>query len=244
MGKREEARDLLHNGLSPKEIADHQGVTLDTILGYLDELVGRGDLRRSDILFSVPKDTRQAVLHVAGDKRASASWENMMRVREKLKNQGFYVNRDDVQVVLKYGDARHALGDMYEDIRTIETYLHQLTRKGLEKAYGKTELGWWRRGIPEATRKNCQIRREEDTEPVDEPYCYTELLDLANIIDKQWGVLSKRLPKSATKDKNALLRKLRHLNTIRRNVMHPVRGEVPSEDDFEFVHELKRSLVK
>jgi hypothetical protein len=55
MGVRGEALDLLRDGLLPREIAEYQGVTLATILGYLDQLVGRGDLRRSDILFSVQK---------------------------------------------------------------------------------------------------------------------------------------------------------------------------------------------
>jgi len=243
MAVREEALDLLHDGLSPKEIAEHQRVTLATILGYLDQLVGRGDLRRSDILFSVKKDIRQAVFKVAGNRRSTTSWA-IKRVQTKLEEQGFDVDREDIQVVLKYGDARHALGDMYEDIRSVETYLHQLIRKGLEKEYGKGESGWWRKGVPETTRKNCQLRREEDPEPVTEPYCYTELLDLANILNKQWNVLSKRLPEEVAKGKNTLLSKLGHLNTIRRNVMHPVRGAVPSEDDFEFVRDFKKSLVR
>lgn len=243
MGVREEALDLLRSGLSPKEIAKRQGVTLATILGYLDQLVGRGDVRRSDILFSVQKDVRQIILSIAGNKTTSDSWD-IVHVQAKLKEQEFDVDREDIDVVLKYGDARHALGDMYEDIRTIETYLHQLIRKGLEKEYGKEELGWWRRGVPETTRRNCQLRREEDPEPVADPYCYTELLDLANILNKQWNVLSKRLAKDVAQNKNTLLSKLGHLNTIRRNVMHPVRGAVPLEDDFEFVHELKQSLVK
>lgn len=236
--------DLLRSGLSPKEIAKRQGVRLATILGYLDQLVGRGDVRRSDILFSVQKDVRQIILSIAGNKTTSDSWDIVHVVQAKLKEQGFDVDREEIDVVLKYGDARHALGDMYEDIRTIETYLHQLIRKGLEKEYGKEELGWWRRGVPETTRKNCQLRREEDPEPVADPYCYTELLDLANILNKQWNVLSKRLPKDVAQNKNTLLSKLGHLNTIRRNVMHPVRGVVPLEDDFEFVHELRQSLVK
>ncbi len=54
MGVREETLDMLRSGLSPKEIARQRGVSISTTLGYLDELVGRGELRRSDILFTVP----------------------------------------------------------------------------------------------------------------------------------------------------------------------------------------------
>ena len=61
MGKREDAVMLLRSGMSPGAIRQIQGVTLSTIPGYLDELVGRGTVRRSDILFSVPVQTRHAV---------------------------------------------------------------------------------------------------------------------------------------------------------------------------------------
>ena len=46
-----------------------------------------------------------------------------------------------------------------------------------------------------------------------------------------------------TANKQDLRRKLVRLNTIRRNVMHSVRGVISSEDDFEFVRELKGTLI-
>ena len=74
MGKREEAARLLRSGMSPGAIRQIQGVTLSTILSYLDELVGRGDVRRSDIFFSVPIQIRQEVLRLISEgKRASNS---------------------------------------------------------------------------------------------------------------------------------------------------------------------------
>lgn len=240
MGVREKTLDMLRDGLSPKEISRKMGVNINTTLPYLDQLVGRGDLRRSDILFSIPKDIRHPTIEIVENERLSDS----RVVVTKLKEQGIDVEREDVEVVLKYGDARHALGDMYEDIRNIETHLHQLIRKGLEEEYGEGELNWWRQGIPESIRKSCQCRREEDTEAVVDPYCYTDLLDLWQILDKQWTVLSKLLPDRVRANKQALRGKLARVNTIRRNVMHPVRGIVPSEDDFEFVHELKELIVR
>ena len=54
----------------------------------------------------------------------------------------------------------------------------------------------------------------------------------------------KVLPEEITKNKRDLRRKMVRLNTIRRNVMHPVRSVVPSEDDFEFVRDLMRVLVR
>ena len=88
-------------------------------------------------------------------------------------------------MVARYGDAAHALGDMYDDIRTIEAKLHHVIRGSLEERFGKPESGWWR-AIPVTIRTKCQTRREEDTEPSAEPYLYTDLVDLTEIADKQW----------------------------------------------------------
>lgn len=220
MGVREESLELLHQGLSPKEIAREKGVNIKTTLAYLDELVGRGVLRRSDIFFSIPKN-----------------------IRNTYEKKGFGVDDADILVIKKYGDARAALGDMYEDIRAIETHLHQLIRSVLEAEYGEGEMGWWRKGIPLSIRQDCQSRREADDDPVKDPYCYTNLLDLWQILDKQWNILKKVLPNNITADKQALRSSLIRLNSIRRKVMHPVRGVIPSEDDFEFIREFKDLLI-
>lgn len=238
MGVREDTLSMLREGLSPKEITRARGVNIKTTLQYLDQLVGQGQLRRSDILFTIPKEIRQVVTALG------LPGEDHRAVNDRLRRTEFTVDPEDVQTVQKYRDARHALGDMYEDIRAIETHLHQIIHEALEEKYGEELMGWWRQGIPEPVRKSCVIRQEEDSEPVSDPYCYTELLDLWQILDKQWTVLSKVLPHEMTKNKQDLRRKLVRLNTIRRNVMHPVRGVIPSEDDFEFVHDLMRILVR
>ncbi|MFC1988191.1 hypothetical protein ACFLVH_06640, partial [Chloroflexota bacterium] len=201
---------MLREGLSPKEITRARGVNIDTTLGYLDQLVGRGALRRSDIFFSVPKDIRDAIpgsLFI-GRTTTIQGVSSLSRM--------FHINADpeDIIVVIKYSDSSHALGDMYEDIRTIETYLHGVIGQALLDEYEGSEMGWWRQGIPESVRKSCVIRQEEDSEPVPDPYCYTELLDLWQILDKQWNVLSKVLPKEITKNKQDLRRKMVRLNTV------------------------------
>ncbi len=238
MGVREETLKMLREGLSPKEISRARGVNINTTLGYLDQLVGRGDLRRSDIFFSVPKDIRNAIPVSFTIGRTIQEVSNLLRKLE------INADSEDIIVVIKYGDSRHALGDMYEDVRAIETYLHGVIDQALLDEYEGSEMGPWRQGIPESVRKSCVIRQEEDSEPVEDPYCYTELLDLWQILDKQWNVLSRVLPEEITKNKQDLRRKMFRLNTIRRNVMHPVRGVVPSEDDFEFVRDLLKILIK
>lgn len=216
MGVRDDTLEMLRNGFSPKEITKARRVNIKTTLAYLDELVGKGILKCSDILFSIPKDIRSDI------------------------EQGVHADYEDLLVVQKY--ASRALGDMYEDISTIETMLHHLIRVELQQVYG--EQDWWRKGIPLPIRQNCQSRREEDDEPVTDPYCYTDLLDLWQILDKEWGIFKQILPKEATANKQELRSKFIQLNSIRRNVMHPVRGVAPSEGDFKFVRELRKLLVQ
>jgi DNA-binding MarR family transcriptional regulator len=238
MGARDEALKLLREGLSPGQIARQQNVTLRTIVGYLNELVGRGQLRRSDIFFSVPIERRRQVLSVLDEGHS----RNLLAVMTRLRRRGLEVDEDDAEVVLRYGDARYALGDMYEDLQTIEVELHRLLQSSLEQEYGPGETGWWRKGIPLKIRQTCQTRREEDDEPAPEPYCYTDLIDLKEILNQKWAVLSRVLPHSAASNKQRLMNDLVRLNHIRRLVMHPVRGGSVSQEDFEFVHSLKQHL--
>jgi hypothetical protein len=238
MGVREESLQLLWQGLSPKEIAHAKGVSIDTTLGYLDQLVGRGDLRRSDIFFSVPKSIRNSI---PASLISSGSF-TIQAISNLLKQTNIDVDTEDILVMIKYGDSRHALGDMYEDVRTIETHLHQIIRDTLIEKYGEGEMEWWRQGIPLPIRQTCQSRREEDEDPVEEPYCYTDLLDLWHILDKQWIILKDSIPDEFKGDKRSLRDKLIRLNRIRREVMHPVRGIIPSEEDFDFIREFKVQL--
>lgn len=223
MGVRDITYLLVKIGFSPGLISRVRKVSLETTLGYLDQMIGQGRLRRSDVLFSIPTEVRQ--------KCAGAV--------ERPDD----VSAEDFEVVRRYGDAAHALGDMYEDLRCIEMCLHAMVRETLVEDFGDFELGWWRQGVPEQTRKTCQVRREEDSEPVPSPYCYTDLLDLGRIMETNWSLFSRKLPDQYASNRKALLEDLRRLNGIRRNVMHPVRGGTPTEEDFEFTLRLRRKLA-
>ena len=84
---------------------------------------------------------------------------------------------------------------------------------------------------------------EKDPEPADEPYCYTHVISLREILDKRWSVLSKYMPAELLNKKKELLEKLLKLNRIRNSVMHPVRKSVVTEEDFEFVRDLEADLA-
>lgn len=147
----------------------------------------------------------------------------------------------DPTLQIWYSDPAHALGDMYEDLRRIETALHLRIREALIRKFGDGEVGWWRQGIPEGVRVKCQERRERDSDDPCEPFSYSDLLDLDAILENQWGVLNDLVP-DYTANRKQLSKDLRRLSRIRNKVMHPVRGAVPDEDDFDFVRGLQRSF--
>jgi len=93
-------------------------------------------------------------------------------------------------------------------------------------------------------RKSCVLRREDDEKRLEDPWYYTYLIDLREIFDKRWPHFVDKLPKLVSFDKKKFLSNLVRLNNIRNSVMHPVRGEIPSQGDFEFVRDLKRQLSR
>lgn len=222
MGAREETLEALRDGLT-SQISRQRGVTLDTTLQYLNQMIGEGKLRRSDILFAIPRETRRAIAEANGARPPNVSPE-------------------DQYVVHLYGDAVHALGDMYSDLREVETTLHTFIQTHLKSRLGPSESEWWRKGVPVQIRKNCQVRREEDDEPAAEPYCYTDLLDLGRIIEDNWSSFQGCLSEPFRNNRKQLLDQLRRLNGIRRAMMHPVRRNAPTEDDFDSVRAFKSNL--
>ena len=151
--------------------------------------------------------------------------------------------RNSPKIEQRYGSARVAFGDLYDDVRHIEVTIHALIRDILVRRHGDGEAGWWRKGVPEAVRVKCQDRRERDADEPCDPYCYTDLLDLAKIIETQWSLFKDRFPTRYSSNRKALLDDLGRLNRIRNKVMHPVRGVAPAEDDFDFVRALGHDLA-
>lgn len=239
----DEVERLILAGHSPTRIAELRGVSQDVTYRTIRELIGSGRFRRSDVLYSVEKEKREAfieaVLHFGSQGQSFNEWT----IGRRLKDKGIVLGWLDVKVLWDFWSAKVVLGDMYEDIRDIELTLHDFIRKALEEHYGEDEKEWWAKGIPMKVRKDCHLRREEDVDR-QEPWGYTELIDLKDIIDKKWSILSQSFSADFRSDKPALLHYLTTLNGIRNKVMHPVRGPVPTEDEFQFVRDLKRLLKK
>jgi predicted transcriptional regulator len=233
MARKHVAASLLLEGYSPSQIAEKMGITLNSVMGYLYSQVGEGRIRRSDILFSLDEEVRQIAEAEIARKGTTVYARLIQGIRRRVE-----CDPEDIRIYLSLRDSRASLGDMYEFIRDIEVTLHRLIRDVLVAAYGAR---WWWDGIPVQTRKECVAIREEDPDPSD-PYCYTTLGQLAGIIDKQWGLFAKALPKRVAQHRGKLIARLRQLNQIRNRVMHPVRYSNPTEDDFAFVRQLAFDL--
>jgi len=239
----DEVEQLLLDGLSPSRISEQRKVSGDVTYRTIRELIGSERVRRSDVLYSVEKEKREAFDEALLYWQSKGKPFNDWQIRRRLKDRGFVMGWLDVRVLWDYRGAKIVLGDMYEDIRDIELALHSFIRKALEEHHGKDETEWWAKGIPLRIRKECHARREED-ENRQEPWCYTELIDLKDVIDRGWAILSKSFSKEIRSNRQALLGDLTTLNVIRNKVMHPVRGPVPTEEEFQFVRDLKRRLKK
>lgn len=236
MGSRDKAVQLLKDGYPPGKIAKTMGISIKSVTAYLFQRVGEGVIRRSDIAFSVPRETRAIIENCIRQSRTQKQ-NRLWRVIEKSGNP---IDRNDLYAYLQVRDARVVLGDMYELVRSIELALHKLIRDCLVQEFGQNE--WWRSGIPENIRAECAASRERDTEPADDPYRYTTVIHLKDILDKSWACLSKRLPERVCADKRDFLSRIGKLNRIRNAVMHPVRGTNPTEEDFEFLRKLHSDL--
>lgn len=213
MAKPDETLALLRNGLDPVQIAANLGIAVSSTCDYLDRKTGGGQLRRSDIYFSIAAESRRSPPN---------------------SNYAFVVKR--------YKDVASAYGDMYDDLRKLETRLHKIIRHRLTETYGTPDSAWWHSGVPEQVRVKCEERHRNDGKQSREPYVYTDLLDLLSIIEANWSHFKGRLPAHFGEDLKRHKRSLYKLNGIRNRIMHPVRDTEPTEHEFEFVRTLSRDL--
>jgi hypothetical protein len=68
------------------------------------------------------------------------------------------------------------------------------------------------------------------------------VLRALSIIDNNWRVFSKALPKALAVNKLDTLQRLQRINAIRNKVMHPVKEIVEYEDDYRFARKLLSNL--
>jgi hypothetical protein len=212
------------------------GTSTPAVMQYLCLKIGEGELRRSDIAFSLPQQTRSAVEETIAENGSNS----VGAISRALQKRGIEASRHDITVYMRYRRARVVLGDMYELLRAVEVRLHTFVKQAFVLEYGDEQ--WWRSGVPDTIRAECAALHEKDPEPADDAYCYTHLISLREILDKRWSILNRYMPAHLVSKKKDLLDRLLKLNRIRNSVMHPVRNAVLTEDDFEFVRLIERDL--
>lgn len=237
MGRPAEAARLLRKGDSPSQVAFRMGVTVSTVLGYLYRQAGEGKIQRSDIILSIPRQTRLAVEEALNRVRPP---HRPYKITRWLKKRHPTVNRDDVQIYLNLMGSGVQFGDLYESIREIEMLLHSITKKTLIGKYGDA---WWRKAVPQKIRVECVQRREMDDLPADDPFSYTNFIDMKKILSENWTELAEKLPEEVVRDRKEFLSKLDKLNGIRNAVMHPIKELPVSDEMFEFVRHPQRQLT-
>jgi predicted transcriptional regulator len=235
--RKDQAAQLLREGYPPSEIARQMGTSTPAVMQYLCLKIGEGELRRSDIAFSLPQETRTAVEEIIAE---SGSNNNVSAISRALQKRSIEANRHDIAVYMRYRRARVVLGDMYELLRAVEVRLHTFVKQAFVLEYGEEQ--WWRSGVPDTIRAECAALHEKDPEPAEDAYCYTHLISLREILDKRWSILNRYMPAHLVSKKKDLLDRLLKLNRIRNSVMHPVRNAVLTEEDFEFVRLIERDL--
>ncbi len=235
MGRPYEAAKLLKHGCSPREIAKEMGVTLSTIMDYLYREAGAGHIGLSEIVFSIPRRTRQEVEALISE-IGSTHWHDIFRV---AKERAKPVHRDDLQVYLQLRETGAVLGDLYQMVRDIETVLHAAIRKVLQRAYGEQ---WLQKGVPQKVRDGCERNRRKDPEPLEDLFRYTTLKHLKDILEAEWQLCEEALPKELAPNKDSLLSSLDRLYRIRNAVMHPAKAVSFTDEDFAFVRDLKGRL--
>jgi hypothetical protein len=229
MARRNEAGQHLLQGLTPQQISDRMGISLGSIRQYLCTLVGEGEILRADIAFNIAE--RNLIEDVIQEEPIPAARGPYMprhqayNLYNKLQRK---VPRELIELYLVTRDPRP---DLYALICEIEVLLHRLVMQTLKAAYRDR---WWREGVPEPSRKNCQIRKEEDKTPFDDRYRYTTFIDLKSIIENDWRVFSTALPLALAKNKPDTLQTLQRVNSIRNQVMHPVKQIMEYENDYRF----------
>lgn len=222
----------MREGRSPSAIARELRMPLGALMNHLYRLVGEGTLRRSDILFTFDREARKQIETIVQE-RGTVQFG---KVRRYLKASGHDIDSDDLRLYLKLRDARVDLGDTYELIRDLELNLHKFIREALVREYGNEN--WWREGVPLHVREDCALVNERDPEPANDLFCYTTIMHLFMVLDKKWTTLSEFLPAKWRSDKQAFLNDLKRLNGIRNKVMHPVKGYVITEEDYDFLRQM------
>lgn len=239
MAKRNEATELLMQGLTLDRIAEQMKVSFQTMSRYMKLQVAEGALKVSDVFFGLAQDRRETLEKLLLDNGDPVHPPTKAYYRLAAE-QG--ISWDEANLYWSLRDSRFSRGDMYEHLADVEVELHAFIRRTLEGEFGSDETGWWRKGVPVSVRKSCVQAREDDPDPIRDTFAYTTFINLSEIIDKNWVLFCPKFPKQWAANRKGLISDLARLNQIRNAVMHPVKKRRWNEQDFDFVESFLETM--
>lgn len=239
MGRPDECASLTRAGKCPSKIATTLGITTKSVILYIRTAVGFGVLRCSDVLIALDRTSCGKLPGMVASNPSISAKE----ARQRLCDGGGSLDQDEIDYYLELVASRSFVADLYYYISEVELFLHQKIGDALKVEFGDGDGGWWKTGVPERVRIDCATVREKDPEEPTHAYYYATLINLIDIIDKNWVVLSKAFLAAKNLEKQELLRELKRMNSLRNRVMHPIRYGVPNSEDIEFVREVYARII-
>jgi hypothetical protein len=206
---------------------------------FISAEVKEGRLTPSKVLAAFDNDWRVTIDGIASfDPQGVGECDSVIEAVKLFKME---YDIEEIKIYFENKDKEKQInaGKLYEMILDIERKLHAVIKTTLVKRYGDGETGWWGQGVPEKVRLDCVKSREANCEFKEGPYSFTTFIHLSDIIKENWGLFVARFSKSRANDRPKLFSDLRRVNVIRNQVMHPVRGGLPNDDDFKFVENLQ-----
>ena len=194
-----------------------RGLSISTITQHIRQQLGEDEVRPVEVILAF-NDVRGEKLDALYTKHLNHAYRTFEKHAISLG-----LIYEEARLYYDVRQSRALRGDIYVFISDIELGLHQFVRNILIQSFGPEESQWWRKGIPAAVRKTCAQSREDDPDPVTDPYCYTTFIHLSDIIDANWSIFRPVFPEKIIRDRKQLLAKLRDLNHLRNAVMHPVK---------------------
>lgn len=226
-------------GFRPAQIARNLSQPISQISFYLGSAVLEGRIRWSDVLLTFPAEFRFEMGRHSMAALPTLPDDNLKVIAEFYDSVCSDLDVSDLRLFAFLQVNRVLWSDCYTLITSIECQLHSQVRACLQKRYPRPENAWWRR-LPIVLRQELQSRSEADDRGA-EPYSFTSLIDLRSVMEKKnWSLFSAKLPERAA---GTLLEDLKALNGLRNRIMHPVRNEPPTDDEYRYLREMHRRLV-
>jgi len=240
MGRVGECGQHIKAGKTPEQISAVLGVSIGTVIGYVDRAIGERMISRSEVLLNIRDKLHQELSEDEQKRSVSvADMEAMLSIPPLDVGQV----RGDLHYLLKHGYRLTLATEIFQKLASLEQSLHSLVAMLLVFYFGQKDDSWWISGVPKHIRDACVRWQKADESPA-HPFTYTSIAHLSTIIEASWSVLGPHLPPDAIVDPPTFSRALRHLKEIRNRVAHPVRPFIPSREDYTFVTTWESRLAR